>query len=49
MSGGAWHVYLLRCADDTLYTGIARDLDVEVVGTPRRGPRIDVAECLIGV
>lgn len=22
----AWHVYLLRCADDTLYTGIARDL-----------------------
>lgn len=22
-----WHVYLLRCADDTLYTGIARDLE----------------------
>jgi pyrroline-5-carboxylate reductase len=21
-----WTVYLLRCADDTLYTGIARDL-----------------------
>ena len=23
----AWHVYLLRCADGTLYTGIARDLE----------------------
>jgi len=22
----AWHVYILRCADETLYTGIARDL-----------------------
>lgn len=22
----AWTVYLLRCSDDTLYTGIARDL-----------------------
>lgn len=21
-----WHVYILRCADATLYTGIARDL-----------------------
>ena len=21
-----WYVYLLRCADDTLYTGIARDV-----------------------
>jgi len=21
-----WHVYIVRCADDTLYTGIARDL-----------------------
>lgn len=21
-----WHVYMLRCADGTLYTGIARDL-----------------------
>lgn len=24
---GAWSVYILQCADDTLYTGIARDLD----------------------
>ena len=22
----AWHVYVLRCADDTLYTGIAIDV-----------------------
>ena len=22
-----WHVYLLRCADGTLYTGIATDLE----------------------
>ena len=21
-----WHVYILRCADGTLYTGIAKDL-----------------------
>lgn len=21
-----WHVYIVRCADQTLYTGIARDL-----------------------
>ena len=42
MPDGDWHVYLLRCADDTLYTGIARDLDRrlrqhngELVGGPR--------------
>ncbi|MEE2729424.1 MAG: GIY-YIG nuclease family protein [Pseudomonadota bacterium] len=23
---GAWYVYILRCADDTLYTGITTDL-----------------------
>ena len=23
---GNWQVYLLRCADDSLYTGIARDV-----------------------
>ena len=22
----AWHVYILQCADNTLYTGVARDL-----------------------
>jgi predicted GIY-YIG superfamily endonuclease len=24
--GGRWFVYLVRCADDTLYTGIAKDV-----------------------
>jgi putative endonuclease len=23
---GFWHVYVLRCADGSLYTGVARDL-----------------------
>ncbi|MCB1688872.1 MAG: GIY-YIG nuclease family protein [Halioglobus sp.] len=23
---GAWHVYILKCADGSLYTGVARDL-----------------------
>lgn len=45
---GNWSVYLLQCADGTLYTGIARDLDRrlrqhngELVGGPRytRGRR----------
>jgi putative endonuclease len=37
-----WSVYLLRCADDTLYTGIARDVrrrlrqhNGELAGGPR--------------
>lgn len=43
-----WHVYILQCADSTLYTGIARDLQKrlrqhngEAVGGPRytRGRR----------
>lgn len=25
-----WWVYILRCSDDTLYTGIARDLDTRI-------------------
>jgi predicted GIY-YIG superfamily endonuclease len=25
-----WHVYIVRCADDTLYTGVARDLTARV-------------------
>jgi len=25
-----WHVYLVRCADSSLYTGIARDLDARI-------------------
>ncbi len=27
----AWYVYILRCADHTLYTGIATDVDARVV------------------
>ncbi len=26
MSVQGWHVYIIRCADDTLYTGIATDV-----------------------
>lgn len=26
-SDATWHVYLLRCADDTLYCGVTTDLD----------------------
>lgn len=25
-----WHVYILRCADDTLYTGVTTDLERRV-------------------
>lgn len=25
-----WHVYILRCADNTLYTGIATDVDARL-------------------
>jgi len=44
----AWHVYILECADTTLYTGIARNLEKrlrqhngETTGGPRytRGRR----------
>ena len=43
----AWHVYILQCADETFYTGIARDLrrrlrqhNGEQAGGPKytRGP-----------
>ena len=27
MAADAWQVYIVRCADDSLYTGIARDLE----------------------
>lgn len=26
----AWRVYLLRCADDSLYCGISKDLDARI-------------------
>ena len=36
-----WHVYILRCADGTLYTGITTDLDRRVLehNTSDRGAR----------
>lgn len=27
----SWHIYILRCADDTLYTGVTTDLSRRVV------------------
>lgn len=30
MSSNAWWVYIVRCADGSLYTGIARDLDKRI-------------------
>lgn len=30
MDAAAWHVYIVRCADQTLYTGIARDVAARI-------------------
>jgi len=30
MSANSWWVYIVRCADGSLYTGIARDLDKRI-------------------
>ena len=31
MSGAPiWHVYIVRCGDGTLYTGVAKDLDARL-------------------
>lgn len=30
ISGSGWFVYIVRCADNSLYTGIARDVDKRV-------------------
>jgi putative endonuclease len=27
---GSWHVYVVRCADGSFYTGIAKDLDARI-------------------
>jgi predicted GIY-YIG superfamily endonuclease len=46
-AGGSWFVYLARCADGTLYCGIARDVAARIAQhdagtgakyTRRRGP-----------
>ena len=39
---GGWYVYILRCADGTLYTGVARDLHKRLLqhnGERSGGPR----------
>lgn len=28
--GNAWHVYIVRCSDNSLYTGIAKDVTARV-------------------
>lgn len=30
MNNKAWYVYIVRCADQTLYTGVATDLDARI-------------------
>ncbi|MGK4007189.1 GIY-YIG nuclease family protein [Sorangium sp. So ce1036] len=30
MTAAAWHVYILRCGDGSLYTGIARDVEARL-------------------
>lgn len=30
LSSGMWYVYIVRCADRTLYTGVARDLSARI-------------------
>lgn len=27
---GAWYVYILKCSDNTLYTGVTNDLDLRI-------------------
>lgn len=40
--GEGWHVYVLQCADGTLYTGVARDLQKRLLqhnGEQAGGPK----------
>ena len=37
MAGHFWWVYILRCADGSLYTGIARDLERRIAAHNGRG------------
>lgn len=36
-NAGGWQVYILRCSDDSLYTGITRDIDRRM--SEHGGPR----------
>lgn len=50
-SGDTWFVYLLRCADGTLYTGIAKDVarrcEQHNAGTASRYTRCRRPTCLV--
>ena len=35
----AWHVYMLRCGDGTLYTGITTDVDRRLAEHQEGGPK----------
>lgn len=35
----AWHVYMIRCRDGTLYTGISTDVDRRLAEHEEGGPR----------
>lgn len=39
MSTSVWSVYIIRCGDDTLYTGITTDVDRRVAEHSSRGPK----------
>jgi putative endonuclease len=42
MMSATWHVYMLRCADGTFYTGVARDVDRRLLqhnGARAGGPK----------
>ena len=50
-SDNAWFVYIVRCADGSLYTGIAKDLDRRLeqhnAGTASRYTRSRLAVALV--
>ncbi len=46
MGVDTWHVYIVRCADGTLYTGIARDVQRRIAEHNGAGGR--GAKCLRG-
>lgn len=41
MANDHWYVYMVRCSDDSLYTGVARDLQQRIAehNTGTRGAR----------
>ena len=39
MVNSAWWVYIVRCADDSLYTGVARDVEQRIAAHNGNGPQ----------